>query len=155
MNIYVFRATGRLTSLSVHIRLDDQSSRLLQDVCRRVANSIQPIRKFWRSNYCTHGWERLEYAVLERVSSLGFNTFRKLALRSLKIRLQNYGSVNVFKSSYTSWRPVFETGPQDGYEDVLQTIFNRLEKGVKLGLQYVYKTGLEDLEHTSSERRVG
>ena len=69
--------------------------------------------------YC---WE----PVLERVSNLAFKTLRQLVLRALKIRLQNDGSVNVFKSSYTSWRPVFETGLQDSYEDVLQIIFQPL-----------------------------
>ena len=60
-------------------------------------------------------------SVLERASSLGFKTPRKLVLGALKIRLQGDGSVNVFKSSYTSLRPVFATGLQTGYEDVLLT----------------------------------
>ena len=62
--------------------------------------------------------------VLKRASNLGCKTSRKLVLGALKICLQNDGSVKVFKSSYTSWRPVFETDLQD----VLQRIFNRLEK---------------------------
>ena len=42
----------------------------------------------------------------------------------MKISLQNDGSDSVFKSSYTSWRPIFETPLQGVYVDVLQTVFN-------------------------------
>ena len=76
---------------------DESSRRIL----RRVANSIQPICR--RSEDPTMALLRTTLIpVLERASSLGFKTFRKLVLKALKIRLQNDGSVNVYKSSYTS-----------------------------------------------------
>ena len=61
--------------------------------------------------------------VLKRASSLGFKTSRKLALRALKIRFQNDGSVNVCKTSYTSSRLVFKMSLSDICEDVIQTVF--------------------------------
>ena len=54
--------------------------------------------------------------VLKRETSLSLKTTRILVLRTLKIRLQNDGLVKVFKSSYTSWRPVFKTGLQDVFK---------------------------------------
>ena len=89
-------------------------------IWRHVANSIQPLCE--RSEDSTMVLLRTTWIpVFEIMSSLGFKTSRKLVLRALKIRLQNDGFVKVLKSSYTSWRPVFETGLQDGYEDVMLT----------------------------------
>ena len=115
---YVFRTMGRSMFPSLHARHEDQSSGLV----------FKTAMKTCCKQYLT---------ALKWVSSLCFKPYRKLVFRALKIRRHNDGSVNVFQSSYTPWRPVFGTGLQDGYEDVLQAIFNHLEKGVKLRLQDV------------------
>ena len=91
--------------------------------------------------------------VLKRASSLGFKTSRKLVLLALKIRLQNDGSVNAFKSSYTSSGLVFNMSLSDICEDVTNNLLTviptfwrpycssveddlntSLERGIKLGL---------------------
>ena len=54
--------------------------------------------------------------VLKGALNLGCKTSRILVLGTLKIRLQNDGSVNVFKSSYPSWRTVLKTGLQDVFK---------------------------------------
>ena len=46
---------------------------------------------------------------LKRAPSLGFNTFRKLVLGALEIRLQNDWSVNVFRSPHASSRLVYKS----------------------------------------------
>ena len=115
---YDFRTTDRLTFLGLHERLEGQSSRLV----------FKTAMKTCCKQYLT---------VLKRASSLCCKKSRKLVLGALKWRLQKDGSVKVFKSPYTSWRPVFEAVLPYGYEDVLQTIFNLLEMGVKVGLQDV------------------
>ena len=94
---YVFRMTGRLTFSYLHKLLEGQSSRL----------AFKTTMKTRCKQYLT---------VLKRSSSLGFKTSRKLVLGALKIRLQNDGSVNVFKSSYTSWRPVLKTSLKDVFK---------------------------------------
>ena len=79
------------------------------------------IRTFWRSNYGTV--ENDLVTSFRKGVNLGLPHVSKTSFEVIKIWLQKSGSVNVFKSSYKSWRPVFETGRQDGYEDVLQAIF--------------------------------
>ena len=74
--------------------------------------------------------------VLKGVLNLSCKTYRILVLRTLKISLQNDGSVNVFKSSYPSWRPVLKTGLQDVFKVHLcplgmSTIFPVLQRNTE------------------------
>ena len=97
---------GSVNVLGLHTHLEDQSSRLV----------FKTAMKTCCKQYLT---------VLKRASSLGLKTSEKLVLRALKIRLQNDGSVNVLRSSYTSSRLVSKMFLSDICEDVLQTIFNQ------------------------------
>ena len=81
----------------------------LSDICEDVLQTIfqQSYQRFVVVLRTT--W----ILVLKGALNLGCKTSRILVLGTLRIRLQNDGSVNVFKSSYTSWRPVLKTGHQD------------------------------------------
>ena len=104
-----------------------------------------------------HCWGRLEYQFRKGRQAWASRRLENWVLMALKIRRQNDGSsVNVFKSAYTSGRPVFETGLEDGYRDVLQTILSLtvLKRASSLGFKTFRKLSLEGFENTSSERRV-
>ena len=158
---YVFRTSGRLTFLSLHTCLEDYSSRLLfktymKMCCKQYSTYI---RTFWRSNY---GTVENDLVTSNRKGvNLGLPHVSKISFEVIKIWLQKDGSVNVFKSSYKSWRPVFETGPFSRLQTVYfafiiilkQTVWLKCQNKHFIILLWVFVTkNIKNSEHDNVNR---
>ena len=104
--------------------LEDLKISLQNDGSLHVKSSYAPWRPVFETmkTCCKHN-----STVLKRASRLCVKTSIKLVWRAL----ETIGSVNVFKSSYTSSRLVFKMSLSDICEDVLQQSFNHFNNVLK------------------------